>query len=57
MFKNLLFICLTLLLSTAPVFAFDSKSEMAKVNKKQVLEDVYALIDSEGVRLISLTVQ
>ncbi len=51
MFKNLLFICLTLLLSTAPVFAFDSKSEMAKVNKKQVLEDVYALIDSEGVRL------
>jgi len=24
---------------------------MAKVNKKQVLEDVYALIDSEGVRL------
>ncbi len=51
MFKNLLFICLTLLLSTAPVFAFDSKSEMAKVNKKQVLEDVYALVDSEGVRL------
>ncbi len=51
MFKNLLFICLTLLLSTAPVFAFDSKSEMAKVNKKQVLEDVYALVDSEGVIL------
>ncbi|MBO1223320.1 MAG: hypothetical protein JYX80_02720 [Candidatus Scalindua sediminis] len=46
-----LFICLTLLLSTAPVFAFDSKSEMAKVNKKQVLEDVYALVDSQGVKL------
>jgi hypothetical protein len=46
-----LFICLTLLLSTVPVFAFDSKSEMAKDNRKQVLEDVYALVDSEGVRL------
>ncbi|MFQ5964217.1 MAG: hypothetical protein ACE5KZ_08045 [Candidatus Scalinduaceae bacterium] len=46
-----LFICLTLLLTTVPVLAFDYKSEMANVNKKQVLDDVYALVDSEKVKL------
>ncbi len=56
MFKNLLFICLTLLLTSAPVFAFDSKSEQvitkpSKFSINQVLDDVYALVDSEGVKL------
>jgi hypothetical protein len=51
MFKNIIFTCLTLLLTSIPVFAFDYKSEMAKVDKKQVLDDVYALVDSEKVKL------
>ncbi len=51
MLKKLLFICLMLLSTTAPVFAFDYKSEMAKVDKQQVLDDVYALVDSEKVKL------
>jgi hypothetical protein len=51
MFKNIIFTCLTLLLASIPVFAFDYKSEMAKVDKKQVLDDVYALVDSEKVKL------
>ncbi len=56
MFKNLLFIYFTLLLISVPVFASDSKSEQtvakpAKFNVNQVLDDVYALVDSEGGKL------
>ncbi len=56
MLKKFLFICLTLLLSSVPVFASDFKSEQviakpAKFSINQVLDDVYALVDSEGVRL------
>lgn len=51
MFKNIILTCLTLLLISIPVFAFDYKSEMAKVDTKQVLDDVYALVDSENVKL------
>ncbi len=55
MFKNIIFTCVALLLTSIPVFAFDYKSEMAKVDKKQVLDDVYALVDSEKVKLFRET--
>jgi hypothetical protein len=56
MSKNFLFICLTLLLSSVTVFASDYKAEEAitkpaKFNINQVVDDVYALVDSENVKL------
>ncbi|ODS32558.1 MAG: hypothetical protein SCARUB_02309 [Candidatus Scalindua rubra] len=56
MFRNFLFVCLTFLLTTVTAFAFDSKSgpaitQPAKFNTNQVLDDVYALVDSEKQKL------
>ena len=58
MFRNFLFIFITLLLGSVPVFASDSKPEKVdtktiKVDINQVLEDVYALVDSEKGRLFN----
>lgn len=56
MFRNSTCICLLLLLITIPVFASDSKSEQsitksAEFSIDQVLDDVYALVDTEKVKL------
>ena len=56
MFRNSTCICLLLLLITIPVFASDSKSEQSitksvEFSIDQVLDDVYALVDTEKVKL------
>ena len=56
MSRNLIFIYLTLALITIPVFASDIKSgqttaKSAEFDVNQVLDDVYALVDSEKVKL------
>ena len=56
MFRISLFIYLTFLLTAVPAFAFDSKFESVTVKPKefcinQALKDVYALVDSENVKL------
>jgi len=56
MFRNSTCLCLMLLLLTIPVFASDSKSDQSitkstEFSINQVLDDVYALVDTEGVKL------
>ncbi len=57
MFKiSILISCLAVFLTTVPAFAFDSKFETVTVKPEefsidQVLQDVYALVDSENVSL------
>lgn len=56
MSKDVIFTFLTLLLSSLTVFASDYKTEDAikkteKFNINQVLDDVYALVDSDNVKL------
>lgn len=56
MFRNAIFICLTLLLVSTPVPASDIKSEQVIMNPSefdinQVLDDVYALVSSEQEKL------
>ncbi len=56
MFRNSTCLCLMLLLITIPVFASDSKSDQtitksAEFSINQVLDDVYALVDTEKVKL------
>ena len=58
MFRNLSFVCLALLLTSVPVFAIGTISEQAvtkqaEFNVNQVINDVYALVDSENVTLFS----
>lgn len=58
MFRNSTYLCLMLLSVTIPVFASDSKSDQsttkpAEFSINQVLDDVYALVDSENVRLFN----
>ncbi len=55
-FRNSTCLCLMLLLFTIPVFASDSKSDQSitkstEFSINQVLDDVYALVDTEGVKL------
>ena len=56
MFRNSTCLCLMLLLLTIPVFASDSKSDQSitkstEFSINQVLDDLYALVDTEGVKL------
>ena len=56
MFRNSTCLCLMLLLLTIPVFASDSKSNQSitkstEFSINQVLDDLYALVDTEGVKL------
>ncbi|OHB35947.1 MAG: hypothetical protein A2Y08_02475 [Planctomycetes bacterium GWA2_40_7] len=58
MFRNSTCLCLMLLLVTIPVFASDSKSDQpttkpTEFSINQVLDDVYALVDSENVKLFN----
>ena len=58
MFRNSTCLCLMLLLVTIPVFASDSKSDQSTTKPtefsiNQVLDDVYALVDSENVKLFN----
>jgi hypothetical protein len=56
MYRGIYFVCLTLIFISVPVIASDFESEQpiaksAKFNINQVLNDVYALVDSEKVKL------
>ncbi len=56
MFRNSACLCLMLLLVTIPVFASDSKSDQSitkstEFSISRVLNDVYALVDTEKVKL------
>ncbi len=56
MFRNSTCLCLMLLLIAIPVFASDSKSDQSTTKSEefsinQVLDDVYALVDTEKVKL------
>ena len=56
MLRNSSCLCLILLLFSIPVFASDSKSDQtiaksAEFSINQVLDDVYALVDTENVKL------
>ncbi len=58
MIRIFLFIYLTFLLTAVPVFAFANKSEQVGVkpsefNVNQILNDVYALVDSENLKLFN----
>ncbi len=55
MFRNSLFVVLALLLFASPAFAFENRSkqvlETTDFSIDQVLNDVYALVDSENIKL------
>ncbi len=56
MFKNSLFVVLILILSAGPVYAIANRSNQTEAKQsdfsvEQVLNDVYALVDSENIKL------
>ena len=58
MFKNFLFVVLVFLLFAVPAFAFANESEQVDIKPSefdvnQVLNDVYALVDSENLTLFN----
>ncbi len=58
MFRNIIFLLLTSLLTVGPTLAFANKSKQVDVkplefNVNQVLNDVYALVDSENIKLFN----
>ncbi len=58
MFRKFLFVALTSLLTVVPAFAFANNSEQVDVkhsefNVKQVLNDIYVLVDSENLKLFN----
>ncbi len=62
MFKNFLFVVLVLILFTVPSYALGGKSEPVSLKPEefdinQVIEDVYALIDSENVKLFDQKIE